>query len=113
MAGSRTEDDGCARLFRAILSIRFNWHEWLGIFIPILGKEVEVMPVYSLASCLGFMEQENRYLLVVKTDDIKIALEVSEIDRVIWTENEAVIPLPAMVKATQPCFREALVYGKS
>lgn len=72
----------------------------------------EAMPVYSLASCFGFVEQENRYLLVVKAVDIKIALEVSEIERVIWTENEAVIPLPAMIRATQPCFREALVYGK-
>lgn len=78
--------------------------------VMLRGKAV---PVYNLASRFGFMEQENRYLLVVKMDDIKIALEVSTIDRVIWIEKEAVISLPAVVRATQMCFREALIYGEN
>lgn len=77
--------------------------------VMLRGKAV---PVYNLASRFGFMEQENRYLLVVKLDDIKIALEVSMIDRVIWIEKEDVISLPAVVRATQMCFREALIYGE-
>lgn len=76
--------------------------------VMLRGKAV---PVYSLASRFGFVEQENRYLLVVKVDDIKIALEVSEIDRVVCTKEESVISLPVVVKATQMCFREALLYG--
>ncbi len=78
--------------------------------VMLRGKAV---PVYSLASRFGFVEQENRYLLVVKVDDIKIALEVSEIDKVVWTKKEAVVSLPIAVRATQMCFREALIYGEN
>lgn len=73
----------------------------------------DAVPVYSLASRFGFAEQESRYLLVVKVDNIKIALEVSEIDRVVRIEKEAVILLPAAVRATQLCFREAFIYGEN
>lgn len=78
--------------------------------VMLRGK---AMPVYSLASRFGFVEQENRYLLVVKVDDIKVALEVSEIDKVVWTKKEAVVLLPIVVRATQMCFREALIYGEN
>lgn len=78
--------------------------------VMLRGKAV---PVYSLASRFGFVEKENRYLLVVKVDDIKIALEVSEIDKVVWTKKEAVVSLPIAVRATQMCFREALIYGEN
>lgn len=87
-----------------------NALEAMSGIVMLRGKAV---PVYSLASCFGFAEQENKYLLVVKADDMKIALEVSEIDRVVWTEKEAVISLPGVVRATQMCFREALIYGKN
>lgn len=76
--------------------------------VMLRGK---VMPVYSLASRFCFAEQETRYLLVVKVDDIKIALEVAMIDKVIWIEKEAIVSLPAIVRDTQPCFQEVIMYG--
>lgn len=87
-----------------------NAQEAVRGIVMLRGKAV---PVYSLASCFGSGEQENRYLLIVKIDDIKIALEVSMIDRVIWIEKEAVISLPAVVRATQMCFKEVLIYGEN
>lgn len=84
----------------------------LGAVSGIVVLRGKAVPVYSLASRFGFVEQENRYLLVVKLDDIKIALDVSEISGVVWVEKEDVIALPGVVRATQMCFREALIYRK-
>lgn len=86
-----------------------NAMEAVSGIVMLRGKPV---PVYSLALLLGFAEQETRYLVVVKVDDIMIALEVSRIDRVIWIEEEAVIPLSDIVRDTQLCFREAIIYGE-
>lgn len=75
--------------------------------VMLRGKGI---PIYSLALRLGFVEQEYKYLVVVKMEDIEIALEVEMINKIVWIEEDDVISLPAMVSATQLCFREALVY---
>lgn len=72
----------------------------------------KLVPVYSLASLFGFVEQESRYLLVIKVDDIRIALEVTKVNRVIYIERESVALLPSIIRATQMCFREAVIYEK-
>ncbi|MEY8336775.1 hypothetical protein AALB16_01920 [Lachnospiraceae bacterium 62-35] len=48
--------------------------------------------------------------MVVNVDDIKIALEVSSIDKAVWIEKEWVKLLPVIVKTAQSCFREVIVY---
>lgn len=56
-----------------------------------------VVPVFNLALHFGYAEQEADYLVVVNVDDVKIALEVSSIDKAIWVEKERV-----KRKASQP-----------
>lgn len=72
----------------------------------------KLVPVYSLASLFGFVEQESRYLLVIKVDDIRIALEVTKVNRVIYIGRESVALLPSIIRATQMCFREVVIYEK-
>lgn len=77
--------------------------------VMLRGRAVHV---YSLASRWGIAKRGAGYLLVVKVDDINLALEVDLISRVIRIKKEAVFTLPAMIRATQTYFREMFVYGE-
>lgn len=70
MIGSRTED--VVKMPNALKAVS-------GI-VMLRGKGI---PIYSLALRLGFVEQEYKYLVVVKMEDIEIALEVEMINKII------------------------------
>lgn len=69
-----------------------------------------IVPVYGLASLLGYVEQEKEYLLAVYTNGKKLGMEVDSVDRIIDVEEDAVQLLPVLFRKTAYWMKNIVLY---
>lgn len=70
----------------------------------ILNLHGEIIAVYSLAEQFHYPEQKINNIIVVNINDMKLGLEVANVESIIDIADDQVVPLPAIMSSISNYF---------
>ena len=76
----------------------------------IMDYHGEIIPVYSLASRFGMEAQSVNNIVVVRVGGSKVGFEVETVDSILSPQEDAIIPMPGILNATQDYFNTVIAY---
>lgn len=79
-----------------------------------------IMPVYSLGSRFGYIDQDIKNLVVINMAGMTLGIEVGKVneiiniekDKIMDMENDVIIPLPEVLESEKQCIQNVLVRRK-
>jgi purine-binding chemotaxis protein CheW len=71
----------------------------------IINLHGNIVPVYSLVSRFGQANMEVGNIIVVRSDDVRVGLEVEQVKEIINIPDDGVISMPVIMQPENNCFQ--------